>query len=209
MPKHDKNHIELLKTWVLPPAATLGSSVRMKGILLEIRARLPHATKKSLNLDGRELTLMMPASEKAEFHAASAVVVKALVDIETLPVIPREIEDILTIKTSERHRWLADGRLPSAGTRTVKLRGRARKITFHVFDPRVVGDILDRGVVEDWREEDAAAAAENRRRAAYKAKLTRTLRNTTKGGSNSETEHGDAASNLAGWEEFGRDGLLR
>jgi hypothetical protein len=38
MPKHDKNHIELLKTWVLPPAATLGSSVRMKGILLEIRA---------------------------------------------------------------------------------------------------------------------------------------------------------------------------
>ncbi len=127
MPKHDKNHIELLKTWVLPPAATLGSSVRMKGILLEIRARLPHATKKSLNLDGRELTLMMPASEKAEFHAASAVVVKALVNIETLPVIPREIEDILTIKTSERHRWLADGRLPSAGTRTVKLRGRSQE----------------------------------------------------------------------------------
>jgi hypothetical protein len=39
--------------------------------------------------------------------------------------------------------------------------------------------------------------------------LTRTLRNTTKGGANSKTEHGDAASNLAGWEEFGRDGLLR
>jgi hypothetical protein len=209
MPKHDNSRIELLKTWVLPPAATLGSSVRMNGILLEIRARLPSATKKSLNLDGRELTLMMSASEKAAFHAASAVVAEALVSIETLPVIPREIEDILTIKTSERHRWLADGRLPSAGTRTVKLRGRARKITFHVFDPRIVADILDRGVVDDWREEDAAAAAENRRRAAYKAKLTRSLRNTTKGGSNSEAEHGDVASNLAGWEEFGRDGLLR
>ena len=52
MPKHDNSRIELLKTWVLPPAATLGSSVRMKGILLEIRARLPSATKKSLNLDG-------------------------------------------------------------------------------------------------------------------------------------------------------------
>jgi hypothetical protein len=51
MPKHDKNHIELLKTLVLSPAAILGSSVRMKGILLEIRARLPPATKKSLNLD--------------------------------------------------------------------------------------------------------------------------------------------------------------
>jgi hypothetical protein len=43
---------------------------------------------------------MMSTSEKAEFHAASAVVAKA-VNIETLPVIPREIEDVLTIKTSE------------------------------------------------------------------------------------------------------------
>ncbi len=209
MAKHDKSHVELLKTWVLPPAATLGSSVRMKGILLEIRARLPAALKKSLDLDARELTLMMPATEKAGFQAASAVVAKILADIETLPVIPREIEDILTIKTSERHRWLADGRLPSARTRTVKLRGRARKITFHVFDPRIVGDILDRGVVEDWREEDAAAASENRRRAAYKAKLTRSLRNTAKGRSKSEVEHADVASNLTGWEKFGRDGLLR
>ncbi|MDQ0322050.1 hypothetical protein QO002_004256 [Pararhizobium capsulatum DSM 1112] len=153
MPKHNKNDVELLKTWVLPPAATLGSAVRMKGILLEIRARLSPATKKSLELDGPELTLMMSTSEKAEFHAASAVVAKALADIETFPVIPRELEDILTIKTSERHRWLADGRLPSAGTRTVKLRGRTRKITFHVFDPTIVADILDREPsMTGWRK---------------------------------------------------------
>lgn len=209
MPKLDRNHVELLKTWVLPPAATLGSSIRMKGILLEIRARLHSTAKTSLDLEGRELTLMMPAGDKAEFLAASAIVANALANIETLPVIPREIEDILTIKTSERHRWLADGRLPSAGTRTVKLRGRARKITFHVFDPSIVAEILDRGVVEDWREEDAAAAAENRRRAAYKAKLTRSLRNAAKGEPKSEAEQGDLASNLSDWEQFGRDGLLR
>lgn len=209
MPKFDRNHVELLKTWVLPPAATLGSSIRMKGILLEIRARLHSTAKTSLDLEGRELTLMMPAGDKAEFLAASAIVANALANIETLPVIPREIEDILTIKTSERHRWLADGRLPSAGTRTVKLRGRARKITFHVFDPSIVAEILDRGVVEDWREEDAAAAAENRRRAAYKAKLTRSLRNAAKGEPKSEAEQGDLASNLSDWEQFGRDGLLR
>jgi hypothetical protein len=40
-------------------------------------------------------------------------------DLESLPIIPRELEDILTIKASERHRWLKAGRLPSAGTRTV------------------------------------------------------------------------------------------
>jgi hypothetical protein len=75
-----------------------------------------------------------------------------LEDIETLPVIPPEIQDILTSSTTERHRWLSDGRLRSAGTRRVKLRGRGRKITFHVFVPRVVEDILDRDLVTVWRE---------------------------------------------------------
>ena len=48
---------------------------------------------------------------------------KTLDGIETLPVIPREVEDILGISTTESHRWLKDGRFPSAGTRTVNLRG--------------------------------------------------------------------------------------
>ncbi|MFF0952972.1 hypothetical protein ACFYE9_36710 [Rhizobium leguminosarum] len=210
MPKHEKNDVELIRTWVLPPAATLGSSVRAKGILLELRARLPIASKKSLDIDQGDLTLSMPASAKAEFHAAASVVASALKDIESLPVIPREIQDILTIRASERHRWLADGRLPSAGTRTVRLNGRARRITFHVFDPKFVEDILDRGAVDEWREADALAAADNRRKAAYKAKLTRSL----KGGKSAKASavaRSDEVSRteLKGWEEFVRDGLLR
>jgi len=39
---------ELIKEWSLSPAATLGSSVRAKGILLEIRARLPARRKTQL-----------------------------------------------------------------------------------------------------------------------------------------------------------------
>jgi hypothetical protein len=208
MPKHEKNDIELLRTWTLPSKATLGSAVRAKGILLEMRARLPMSSKKSLVLDSGELVLAMPAEAKTEFHAAAGIVSAAMKDIESLPVIPREIEDILTIKPGERHRWLADGRLPSAGTRTVRLAGRARQITFHVFDPRVVEELLDSCAVDEWREDDVAAATENRRRAAYKAKLTRSL----KKGSNSQSPEagsGEASAELARWEEFGRDGFLR
>ncbi|WP_425518900.1 hypothetical protein [Rhizobium indicum] len=95
-------------------------------------------------------------------------------DVETLAIIPREIQDILAIKADERHRWLADGRLPSAGTRTVRLNGRARRITFHVSDPELVEDLL--GAVDDWREADAEAKVENRRKAAYSAKLTRSFK---------------------------------
>jgi hypothetical protein len=61
--------------------------------------------------------------------------------------------------------------LQSAGTKTVKLHGRARNITFHVFDPQHVEDVLDRDLVTVWREQDAATAAENRRRAAGKAAM--------------------------------------
>jgi len=210
MAKNKKNDIpSLLETWTLSPAATLGSSVRAKGILLEIRARLPSSMRKSLDISGRFLTLAMPENARSEFRHASAIIAKSLEGIESLPVIPREIEDILTISTTERRRWLEDGRLPSGGTRTVKLRGRARQITFHVFEPQMVEDLLDRGAVEEWREEDAAAAMENRRNAAYKAKLTRSLKEDSKATAASQDVTDEASAKLRGWKEFGRDGLLR
>lgn len=209
MPKAAKTEIELLRTWTLSAAATLGSFVRAKGILQEIQARLPATVKKSVVLEGSDLTLAMPVSEKAAFTASVAVINKVMAEVETLPVIPREIQDILTIKTSERHRWLADGRLPSAGTRTVRLNGRARRITFHVFDPKVVEDLLDRGAVDEWREQDAEAKAEKRREAAYKAKLTRSLKKAQKVSKKPARDPVDPAVTLRGWEDFDMDGLLR
>lgn len=199
-----------MTSWTLPSAATLGSSVRAKGILLEIRARLPKAIRKSLDIEGRDLTLGMPESEQVDFQRASAIVTDALVGIETLPVIPREIQDILAITASERHRWLADGRLASAGTRTVRLQGRARKITFHVFDPRVVVDLLDRGAVDEWRIEDAEARAENRRRAAWKAKHARLREKGVAPANGSGSDQADVSRpDLSGSEDFARDGFLR
>jgi hypothetical protein len=201
---------ELIKEWRLPTAATLGSNIRAKGIFLEIRARLPLAIRKSLDMEAGVLTLTMPETSKGGFRAASAIVATALDDIAGLPVIPREIQDILAITTTERHRWLDDGRLPSAGTRTVKLRGRARKITFHIFDPQMVEDVLDRDLVTVWREEDVQTAAENRRRAALKAKLTRSLRDGGKVPPRADGAEGDTSHpQLTGWEEFMQDGLLK
>lgn len=200
---------ELIEVWTLPSAARLGSSIRSQGIYLEIRAHLPVAIRKSLTVKMGELTLHMAEGASKQFSAASAIVSKALEGIESRPVIPREIEDILGISTTERHRWLKDGRLPSAGTRTVKLRGRAKKVTFHVFDPRVVEDILDSGLIDAWREDDAVKAAENRRKAAWKAKLTRARKNDTERSHRSDSPADEDRFKLRGWTEFERDGLLR
>lgn len=208
MPKReDAETIELIREWPLTPAMTFGSTVRAKGILLEIRARLPVPMRKSLDVDGMSLRLTMPQTAKTAFRSLSAAITEAIEDMESLPIIPREIQDILTITTTERHRWLKDGRLPSSGVRTVRLAGRAKQITFYVFDPRVVEDLLDRGMVDTWREEDVIAAAEKRQQAVWKRKLARSQEKTSKSKSseNSDMEQ----SRLLGWAEFDRDGLLR
>jgi hypothetical protein len=196
---------KLVEEWKLPPAATLGSSVRLKGILLEVRAQLPLAASKLLNLEHGMLTLRVPEGNAYDdLQTVSAIVSKTLGRIEDLPVIPREVEDILTISTTERHRWLKDGRLQSAGTRTVKLRGRARKITFHVFDRRHIEDVLDRDLVSVWREDDAMTAAENRRRPGGEAALTRSRKAASDGPGNERSRQ-----TLHDWDEFESDGLLR
>ena len=199
----------LVQEWLLSPAATLGSSVRAEGILLEARARLPYASRKLLDLETGALVLRVPEDDDDDHRDVIDSVTKTVVAIEDLPVIPREVEDVLTIKSSERHRWLKDGRLKSAGTRTVKLRGRARKITFHVFDPRHIEDVLDRDMPALWREQDALTAAENRRRAAGKAALSRAEKRSHKKPSSSGRPKDGGSVRLEGWDEFASNGLLR
>lgn len=200
----------LIKEWSLTSSATLGSTVRARGILFEVRAHLLPSAKKLLNLEGSALTLRVPEDRCSEFEEVAAIVATTLEGAEGLPVIPREVEDILTISTTERHRWLKDGRLQSAGTRTVKLRGRAQKITFHVFDPRHIEDLLDRDLAAVWREEDAMTAAENRRRAAGRAAVKRAQKKSREAASSPNSSIEDAERhNLDGWDEFICDGFLR
>lgn len=210
MPKRAKAIVptRLVHEWPLTPAATLGSSVRSRGILLEIRARLPKELKKLVDVETGAIVLRVSEDHERHARQVSAIVSKALEGIEDMPVIPREIEDILTITSGERHRWLKDGRLESAGTRTVKLRGRARKITFHVFDPRYVEDVLDRDLPSLWREEDAITTAENRKRAAGRAAMKRAemkRRAALDDGAN----HDENQAGPDGLDDFLLDGLLR
>ncbi len=118
----------------------------------------------------------MPDADAAEFDALSAIVAGMSAELAALAILPSEAEDILSISPRERHKWLDDGRLQSAGTKTVKLRGRAKAVTFHVFTPGFIEHVLDSGLADIWREEDVATAAENRRRAAGKAALARSVK---------------------------------
>lgn len=48
MSKKTNANYGMTETWTLPSAATLGSSVRAKGILLELRARLPLVSRNNM-----------------------------------------------------------------------------------------------------------------------------------------------------------------
>jgi hypothetical protein len=202
----------LAAEWPFPTAAALGSAVRAEGIEREIKARLAFPDRKRLAVDKERIELRIPAGDTDRFAAACRIVSQVLDGIGALPVLPGEAEDILAISARERLKWTKDGRLQSAGTRTVKLRGRARTVTFHVFDPRHVEDVLDRDLPAVWREEDARATAEARRRAAGKAALTRRAgpdgaKAKPRSGASKPSREAEPA--LEGWSAFDAEGLLR
>ncbi|TPM34153.1 hypothetical protein [Mesorhizobium sp. B2-3-4] len=205
----------IVAEWPLPPSVTLGSAARLKGIEREIRARLPWVVRKFAKAETGRIVLRMLSTDADAFQAASATIARTLEKIESLAVLPREVEDILAISPRERHKWLKDGRLKSIGTRTVKMRGRSKAVTFHVFDPRHIEDLLDRDLVSAWREEDAREVSENRRRGAGKAALTRAGKQPAKphGPQNTGNDHArkdDAPRpKLEGWDTFEAEGLLR
>lgn len=194
------------RSFALPTTATLGSALRAKGLLQELRARLGGKAHRALALDGMALTLSMGEEDEDAFSALETRLAALLPPLDSLPVLPREIEDILTITTSERRRWLEDGRLVSAGTRTIRLRGRAKAITFHVFDPRQVEALLDQGTVDTWREDDVLAREENRQKAAERRRLTKRVKASRDESINRERS---PANDLKGFEQFFKDGLLR
>src|SRR5690606_37387582 len=99
---------DLIREWRLDASVTLGSAVRLKGILLEIRARLPRPIRKDLDIEASALVLRIPKEEAQAFAGAVEIIEDAMKGVADLPVIPREIEDILSISASLRHKWLKD-----------------------------------------------------------------------------------------------------
>jgi hypothetical protein len=174
------------------------------GIEREIRTKLNFPGRKTLYVADGWIHLSVPPDGADRLAEAAGIVDVVLGEIDALPVLPGEVDDILAITPRERLKWTKDGRLMSIGTRTVKLHGKGRTTTFHIFDPRYIEDVLDRGLSDVWREEDREAKASARRYGAGRAALTRANREAGLPGAEEAFR-----LELSGWEMFGSAGLLR
>lgn len=102
--------------WSLPASVTLDSAVRVKGVERALRTKLAWTFRKQLIVEGNRVILSLPeGGEKALQHICWQIEAE-LTDLPHLPVLPSEIEDILSISSRERHKWVADGRLQRAGS---------------------------------------------------------------------------------------------
>jgi len=195
--------------WPLPSGVVMGSSLRAKGIARAIRNRLGSAFTGDVAVVGDRLEISLPGDSPGQCEQIVAKIAEILEGIAGWPVLPREVEDILTITARERLKWTRDTRLNSAGTRTVKLRGRKKAVTFHVFDPRHIEEVLDRDLVAVWRAEDKALAAENRRRGAALAASTRAQKKQRTRTVSKLNDDGQVATGLNAWAAFDELGLLQ
>ncbi|BAV50964.1 hypothetical protein MesoLj113a_65180 [Mesorhizobium sp. 113-1-2] len=83
-------------------------------------------------------------------------------------------------------------------------------MTFHVFHPKHIEDVLHRDLPSAWREDDAREIADNRRRDAGKAALTRAGKGSAKARSpRSKRDDNRPPPDLKGWDAFDDEGLLR
>jgi hypothetical protein len=195
--------------WPLPTSTTLGSAVRAKGIEREVRSRLRWPLRPHVTVEAGRVVLRMEEDAADAFEAVSTIITGVVAELDELPILPREVEDILSITSHERHKWMKAGRLESIGTRTVKLRGRSKAVTFHVFHPRHIEEILDRDLPELWRSLDTEATVERRKRSAAKAAMARATKRKPKPGEPDSGPGETPKAPLEGWEDFAAEGLLR
>src|SRR5712692_7537884 len=89
---------------------------------------------------------------------------------QELAVEPWELETLLGCSTTERKRWLADGKLTPLTTRSVFKSGR--ELVYPVFDRRSIQRLTQEDLA-GWRAEHAALVAMRRKTGAQKASWRR------------------------------------
>jgi hypothetical protein len=89
---------------------------------------------------------------------------------QELAVEPWELETLLGCSTTERKRWLADGKLTPLTTRSVFKSGR--ELVYPVFDRRSIQRLTQEDIA-GWRAEHAALVAMRRKTGAQKASWRR------------------------------------
>ncbi len=151
----------------LPLGDTLKVPERLSALLSKVQVcaflGLPTKTNESKAALVRRLRTLLEADQhaKARFFDVFA---------QELAVEPWELETLLGCSTTERKRWLADGKLTPLTTRSVFKSGR--ELVYPVFDRRSIQRLTQQDI-DGWRAEHASLVAMRRKTGAQKASSRR------------------------------------
>jgi hypothetical protein len=151
----------------LPLGDTLKVPERLSALLSKVQVcaflGLPTKTNESKAALVQRLRTLLEADQhaKARFFDVFA---------QELAVEPWELETLLGCSTTERKRWLADGKLTPLTTRSVFKSGR--ELVYPVFDRRSIQRLTQQDI-DGWRAEHAALVAMRRKTGAQKASSRR------------------------------------
>lgn len=147
----------------------------------------PHTRELKTELLQRVLTLVeTDEGTRARFFEAF---------VQELAVGPGELETLLTCSSTERKRWMSDGKLPVLGYRTFHKAGR--DLTYPVHDRRIILGLAP-AEIKRWRTEHQAFVDMRRKTGVRKALVSRQANQETRQSHSSALEE-----ILQEWERCG------
>jgi hypothetical protein len=174
----------------LPLRDTLTVPERLSTLLSKVQIcvflGLPTKTNESKAALVQRLRTLLKADQRAKVRFFD-------IFAQELAVEPWELETLLGCSTTERKRWVADGKLTPLTTRSVFKSGR--ELVYPVFDRRSIQRLTQQDI-DGWRAEHAALVAMRRKTGAQKASSRRAQNEQAR-----QNEFARVESALSEWEQ--------
>jgi len=149
---HEKIVVSYELTWPM----TLGSKTREKDLRRRFKARLQRWFPQEVVDTGKIISACWATTDVRQAKSAIDYLDHMLDSFRKERLIPKIVEEVLSINSQERRRWIKDGRLPKSGTGHFK-KGKT-VFQFYLHSPEEIAKLAaNPEIIAEWRAADGDA----------------------------------------------------
>jgi hypothetical protein len=147
------NHAKIVVSYELTWPMTLGSKTREKDLRRRFKARLQRWSPQKVLDTGAIISACWATADVEQAKFAIEYLDHMLEAFRKERLIPKIVEEVLSISSQERRRWIKDGRLPKSGTGHFK-KGKTA-FQFYLHSPDEIAKLAARPeIIAEWRAAD-------------------------------------------------------